>query len=955
MKRLFFIVFFIPLLSIAQTHRWGTLVNYNTGGQHANIAIYAPLDTSTPKPVYIFIPGNGESNTDTNGIYVNGPFVSVKNGTWNRDAWVVCIQPPSANPGYSYIKLFVNALLRGPNPLIHADSNRFYPTGLSYGCAGWYNYIENVGLTNFGAVRPAAAILMSYENTSNTTIESYWVNNAPIWGFAATDDAPHGTGMISWFTSLFNNYPNTNKQLSKYTGGHCCWNTFYNTSNNTIVAQNGAGITVYTGSIYNWAEQFSNGPPPSSPINANAGSDRTILTIGTQIGNSSSDTNTTSQTYLNGTLSTPGTGSFTGITWTKLSGPTGAKDTIYKSSTLQPIVARFNISGTYTYKLTVTSSSGTDTDTVVVTASKNPIVITPANGLTIKQVGASEYLTNYLASDGQVYRRTFNGSARMIGNYNMMGPVKRIAGGQYWGSMVDSLGYAFLLKNDVFYNAAEWIPYDSTGKLFDSITYSQSYISTDFFLQNGKLYVYGQDRFGWYGVLGTPITKPLAVAMPSGKIYSKIDVGEGGVIGLATDGTIWIHPSGITGGIPVQRTVPRAAIDVLEIRKGTFIAIVPDAGQPTTSGWPYVWGLTDYAGGTGTSNIPTDYRTVWNITSPIAKIFSSDESPTMIDINGKMWSMGFDGQGEVGDGYELVNKLELYKPPYASDWATGPIRKRMAPISDSLLSGRTFVTGWGGNAFGFYKYALGADGNMYSWGRNKSFDAGDGRSMSDGGAQYPNGLDILKPTLVNPLYASVDQRVFIVGIVNAGSDQSVTTNSITLTGHTKATTFYTQQSVSWRDISGLSSIFTRNDSIGTVTNMANGIHKFVLRMVDNNTGSIEDTVQIIVNAGTPPTVVAGPNQTIVFPVNTVNLSGTVTPIGGTTVTNITWIGTGTGYVITSPNTVNTDITGLAIGSYIFTLNATDNNGNIGSSSLLIVVQASATYFLKFNRGTLLGH
>jgi hypothetical protein len=678
----------------------------------------------------------------------------------------------------------------------------------------------------------------------------------------------------------------------------------------------------------------------SQPV-VNAGTDKNVPAFGTVNGNNSStDTITANQTYLDGSKSTGGGFAITSITWSKISGPSGAIDTIYKPNSLNAVAARFNKVGTYQYKLTITNSNAqTASDTVVMTATKSPPLIQPAGGLKVKAISCGEYHTNYLASDGQIYQRVFNGSAKMLGMYGFLGGVKTMAGGQYWSNLVDSNGWFCIIPHNVYVNELVWIPRDSTGALFDSITYSASYISTDFALRNGNLYVYGQDRLGWYGPLGTPITKPLAVPMPpGGRFYTKICIGEGGVEGLANDGTVWVH--GVGNKNPVQRTLPRAAIDIWENRKGTFVAIIPDALQPTTSGWPFVWGLVRYAGNPagGTSTTPTDYRTTWKMTVPIKSIASSDESISVIDTTNHLFSIGWNGQGEVGTGYELVNKSDLYQPWYASDWLTGPYVDSCSPITPS---GHTIKYVSGGNAFGFYKYAIDERDSCWSWGRNKSFDGGNGKAMADGGSARPNGLDILSPTQVSPLYAAVDQRTFVLGSANAGSNQSITGSSVSLSGISTATTFYTKSSVVWTRLNGPNTptITSPASDATTVTGLITGTYNFIYKMIDNNTGQVADTMQVIVNNTTPPVVTITPStQTIYFP-TVAHLAGSASTSGGATIVSWTWSRRSgpTTFSFTTPNSQNTNVTFTDEGTYVFNLDVLDSNGNTGTQQATVIV------------------
>src|SRR5882672_10805995 len=120
----------------------------------------------------------------------------------------------------------------------------------------------------------------------------------------------------------------------------------------------------------------------AQPI-ANAGSDKTVLSTGALIGNNPAvDTLKAAQIWLNGSLSVGGSFPITSVSWTKISGPSGAMDTIFKGNQLNAVSYRIVKPGTYTYRLFITNSNGqSDDDTVVFTASKNPTIITPTGGL----------------------------------------------------------------------------------------------------------------------------------------------------------------------------------------------------------------------------------------------------------------------------------------------------------------------------------------------------------------------------------------------------------------------------------------------------------------------------------------------------------------------------------------------------------------------------------------------
>ncbi len=90
----------------------------------------------------------------------------------------------------------------------------------------------------------------------------------------------------------------------------------------------------------------------------------------------------------------------------------------------------------------------------------------------------------------------------------------------------------------------------------------------------------------------------------------------------------------------------------------------------------------------------------------------------------------------------------------------------------------------------------------------------------------------------------------------------------------------------------------------------------------------------------PPTVLAGSDQTITLPTNSVSLSGSVTPGDGASIVSVLWAkqsgGTAT---ITTPSSLNTTVTGLTEGTYVFRLTATDDYSQSSYDEVTITVDA----------------
>jgi PKD domain/Secretion system C-terminal sorting domain len=129
-------------------------------------------------------------------------------------------------------------------------------------------------------------------------------------------------------------------------------------------------------------------------------------------------------------------------------------------------------------------------------------------------------------------------------------------------------------------------------------------------------------------------------------------------------------------------------------------------------------------------------------------------------------------------------------------------------------------------------------------------------------------------------------------------------------------------------------------------------------IICNNTSSIGGSITVLAVDGSnnpipyansctaqlPPTVNAGPPQTITLPTNSVVLAGTATGNNGATITSVKWtqFSGPTVSAIASPNATGTSVSGLAAGTYIFQLTATDNNGLTGSATVTITVNAVVT-------------
>ena len=195
-------------------------------------------------------------------------------------------------------------------------------------------------------------------------------------------------------------------------------------------------------------------------------------------------------------------------------------------------------------------------------------------------------------------------------------------------------------------------------------------------------------------------------------------------------------------------------------------------------------------------------------------------------------------------------------------------------------------------------------------------------------------------------------------VADAGTNQTITLplNSVTLNATASSDADGSIASYSWVKLAGGTvSISNANSSSATVTNLQAGQYTFVLTVTDNNGASSKDTVNVNVVSATEqnPVADAGKNQTITLPVNSVTLngSGSLDPDG--TISAYEWVkssGPAQGG-ITNANQATTTANNLVAGTYVFRLTVTDNSGNKGADSVIIVVRAATNKSPKANAGS----
>lgn len=329
----------------------------SSGSQTYQALIHKPDDyntTSTKYPLLIFLHGTGESGYNLGNIYNNssagGPAYFIAKNQWpssftdpvtGQSFKFIVVSPQS--PGWSTSSTQLMYIINNLVNTYRVDINRIYLTGLSAGGEGVVGYAVHQELETGGAInplyKPAAIVPMSaaISNPPQSFGNTIIADQVKPWGFGSVPADIHGE-----FTYQLINRVNDAQQgygkFTNYSGGHCCWNTFYNPSYMENV--NGKYM-----SIYEWMLQYSRGgtpPPPSNqPPVANAGPDQIINLPANSIN-------------LSGSGSDPD-GSIISYSWSKISGPSlfNISNAASQSTIINGLQA-----GSYIFRLTVTDNKG---------------------------------------------------------------------------------------------------------------------------------------------------------------------------------------------------------------------------------------------------------------------------------------------------------------------------------------------------------------------------------------------------------------------------------------------------------------------------------------------------------------------------------------------------------------------------------------------------------------------
>jgi alpha-tubulin suppressor-like RCC1 family protein len=264
------------------------------------------------------------------------------------------------------------------------------------------------------------------------------------------------------------------------------------------------------------------------------------------------------------------------------------------------------------------------------------------------------------------------------------------------------------------------------------------------------------------------VTNPIEVPIPlaSRASITKVVISDI-IVALASDGTVWSWGGDGVTDLGTGNADYMHPHQVANTSTGAALPKIVDiaTGQQysyalTADGDLYAWGvymeIVGMCSGWCPAPLPTLVTDIvtgngGGTGAHIASICANTEASYALMSDGTLWAWGSNGEGLVGNGVEP--DYATTTPPDAWDWGKDDLLVNQAVHIAPEVN--NFVAVFTGAADVFYVYAMTADGKLYSWGRNKTGDLGNGISPlnSQQAATYPNSWDVTTPTQVSPMTA----------------------------------------------------------------------------------------------------------------------------------------------------------------------------------------------------------
>jgi len=284
----------------------------------------------------------------------------------------------------------------------------------------------------------------------------------------------------------------------------------------------------------------------------------------------------------------------------------------------------------------------------------------------MKQVVVAEYRTWYITQDGKIW--AYNNSSALPVQFPIGGlKADTGAGGFNYFRIIDEQGYVWTSKIDYTTNTTR-IDTDTTGAAFNGNWYIDAYgHATVTIRADSSVWFFGVDNLSLFypggstfNMTGTTM-KPTRLS-PAGMKFKKVLIGGASILGLTTSGQVYQWSSG-GSRTPTLISTPRAATDIFISRLSAAGCIIPDVGEKSGMGYPYIWGYaTSMWGGSGPYGswaTPTSVKTLWKMTSPVKEISMDWNTIHYIDSLGNMY--GLSASTPIPDGLIMGGPSRIMK------------------------------------------------------------------------------------------------------------------------------------------------------------------------------------------------------------------------------------------------------------------------------------------------------
>ncbi|MBL7872740.1 MAG: tandem-95 repeat protein [Cyclobacteriaceae bacterium] len=862
---------------------------------------YLPPDynsNSDKYPIVIFFHGIGErgnGTTEIGKVWANGPPKHVQAG---YKFPFILISPQLKTAYGNWPAWYMDEVVEHVRTYLRVDPARIYVCGLSLGGGGAWEY----GYTFPQKVAALVPVCGGYNAMSKACVLA--TNNIPIWASHGDKDTVVPMSRTVNFVNAINACTpaiNPPPILTIYPNvAHNAWDYAFRTDN-----------SLHTPNVYQWMMGFTKGG-----ISVGAGPDITLSLP-------------TNSTNITGTASTS-TGTITSYSWTKLSGP--AVTIANASSTTVSLSGM--VLGIYTFRLTVTNSLGqTGTDDVNVTVvgtNQNPTanagvdktITLPTNSLNLTGSGSDP--------DGSIvsyfWSKVSGPPVSISGQTNATVSLSGMVQGTYVFSLTvtDNNGATATDNVTVLVNAAvsNQAPIANAGpdKTINLPTNSTTLSGSGSSDPDGSITAYLWEKLsGPTATLTNANAATVSVsALVAGTYVFRLTVTDNLGATANDQATVTVvgsnQPPVANAGSAITLTLPTNSTTISG--SGT------DADGSVVS---YAWSQVSGPNTASLTNATNPTLTVNNLIQGayIFRLIVTD-------------NLGATGLHEVT---VTVNTASVNKAPFAN---AGLDKTITLPVNSVVIVGS-------GNDL---------DGTIvsYSWtkfsGPTASLTNENTNTLT--ASALVAGTYMFRLTVTDNLGATGADNIMVTvqpaavnqsPLVDIGPDFTLTlpTNSTTIPS-TAIDPDGTIATYLWEKISGstatLSGITT--STLG-LTNLVVGTYVFRLTVTDNLGANASDDVTVTVATGNqPPVVVASNDETITLPTSSTNLIAVASDPDGSIAS----------YLWTNPSgpaaptmggatTASLSVSGLVVGTYIFRITVTDNNGATAFDEVNITVQSAA--------------